>query len=243
MNLVFDLGGVVFRWRPDEFLPRLAPQRASTAEAARRFADDFFQGFRGDWGEFDRGVIEAGTLAGRIGERTGMDVGEARALIDAIARELVPMPDTVALLRRLRGEGPRLFYLSNMPGSYAHHLETTHDVFGIFERGLFSCRVGLIKPEPAMFGRAAADFGAPASELVLIDDVQANVDAAMAAGWQAIRFDDAQQCERDLRARGLVRSADWSGRGGPPTMPAMESIRTSDPAATVQPPRFEEGSS
>ena len=23
-TLVFDLGGVVFRWRPDEFLPRLA---------------------------------------------------------------------------------------------------------------------------------------------------------------------------------------------------------------------------
>jgi putative hydrolase of the HAD superfamily len=199
LNLVFDLGGVVFRWRPDEFLPRLAPQRATTPEMARRFAADFFQGFHGDWGEFDRGRLEAGPLAERIAARIGIEAGEARALIDAIAKELVPLSDTVALMRRLRGEGHRLFYLSNMPASYAHHLEATHDVFGSFERGVFSSRAGLIKPEPAMFAHAAEVYGCAPAELLLIDDVQTNVDAARACGWRAIRFEDAASCERDLR--------------------------------------------
>jgi putative hydrolase of the HAD superfamily len=199
MNLVFDLGGVVFRWRPDEFLPRLAPDRAATPAAASAFATDFFQGFRGDWGEFDRGRIEAGALAGRIGARIGMDVAEARRLIDAIAKELVPIPETLALMQRLRGEGHRLFFLSNMPKSYAQHLESTHDVFGFFESGLFSARIGLIKPEPGLFARAAATFDVPASQLLLLDDVQANVDAARACGWRALRFDGAAACEPELR--------------------------------------------
>ena len=71
-KLVFDLGGVVFRWRPDEFLPRLMPARASTPEKARAFAADFFEGFGGDWGDFDRGRLGVGR-PGRADRRAHRD--------------------------------------------------------------------------------------------------------------------------------------------------------------------------
>ena len=204
MRLVFDLGGVVFRWRPDDFLTRLLPARAPNAAAARALASTFFQSFGGDWGEFDRGCIEVDALASRIAARIGFTLDEVRLVIDAIPDELQPMPGTVDLLCRLYAGGRPLFFLSNMPLPYAAHLESAHDLFGCFEGGVFSSRVGLIKPEPAMFAHAARAFGAQPSELVLIDDIQGNVEAARAAGWRALRFDDAAQCAMDLAAIGLA---------------------------------------
>ena len=204
MRLVFDLGGVVFRWRPDEFLTRLLPARAPTPAAARALAGSFFEGFGGDWGEFDRGRIEADALAERIATRIGCTPDEARRVIDAIPDELQPIPATVELLRRLHDRGSRLFFLSNMPMPYASHLESAHDVFGCFEGGVFSSRVGLIKPEPAMFAHAARSFGGQPAGLMLIDDIQANVDAARVAGWRSLRFDDAAQCAAELEAIGVA---------------------------------------
>ena len=72
MNLVFDFGGVLFRWEPQAVLARLLPNRAATPEAARALVADVFQGYGGEWGEFDRGIVEPGPLVERIARRTGI---------------------------------------------------------------------------------------------------------------------------------------------------------------------------
>ena len=63
MNVVFDFGGVVFDWQPHDIVARVLPQHAPTPEAAERLVQHIFQGYGGDWGEFDRGTIEAEPLA------------------------------------------------------------------------------------------------------------------------------------------------------------------------------------
>ncbi len=204
MKIVFDFGGVLFRWMPLEFLPRLLPGRATSLLATQELARGIFQGFDGDWGEFDRGVLDAPALAQRIAKRTGLSVGEARHVIDAIPDELRPLPESVALLRRLHEAGRELYFLSNMPEPYARHLEATHEFLALFRRGVYSARVKMIKPEPAIFEHARASFGEVGTPLVFIDDVAKNVTAARAAGWQAIQFRDAAQCETELRSLGLL---------------------------------------
>jgi putative hydrolase of the HAD superfamily len=198
VNLVFDLGGVVLRWQPDEFLGRLLPARAPDRAAARALGAAFFQGFGGEWREFDRGAVEPGPLAARIAARIGLEVGEARTVIEAIPDELQPIPATVALIERLQAAGHRLFFLSNMPAPYARHLEVTHAVLARFEGGVFSSRVGLLKPDAAMFAHAATHFGMAPQALVLIDDIEANVAAARRAGWGGVLFEDAVRCEAAL---------------------------------------------
>ena len=205
MNLVFDLGGVVLRWQPDDFLPRLLPARAADRAAARALGAAVFQGFGGEWREFDRGTVEPGPLAERIASRTGLDVDEVRTLIEAIPHELQPIPETVALIERLQAAGHRLFFLSNMPVPYARHLESTHAVLGRFERGVFSSRVGLLKPDAEMFEHAAAHFGLAPQQLVMIDDIEANVAAARRVGWGGVLFEDAALCEAELQRQGLER--------------------------------------
>ena len=71
MNVVFDFGGVLFNWRPPELLARTLPQHVHDAASAQRWVRDFFQGYGGDWGDFDRGTVEPPALVQRIAARAG----------------------------------------------------------------------------------------------------------------------------------------------------------------------------
>jgi len=204
MNIVFDFGGVLFRWQPHEFLARLIPQRTRTGAETQALIADFFEGFAGDWGEFDRGMIEAGPLAERIAARTGLALADVRGVIDVIPHELVPLRDTVALLHRLHDVGHALYFLSNMPAAYADHLEANHAFIGLFRTGVFSARVNLIKPDPAIYAHATQAFGIDPARTLFIDDVAHNVAAAQAAGWQALQFRGAADCEAEMVTRGLL---------------------------------------
>ncbi|MFT3953495.1 MAG: HAD family phosphatase [Piscinibacter sp.] len=204
MTLVFDFAGVLFHWKPPALLARLLPHRVPDDAAAQHLVDEIFQGYNGDWGDFDRGTVEPGPLAERIARRTGLAVEETRRVIDGVPAELTPIAGTVALLRDLHATGRPLYFLSNMPEPYARHLEATHDFLGLFRGGVFSARAGLCKPEPEIFAHCAELFGFDPAQTLFFDDVAHNVVAARAAGWQAIQFLDPVQCRRELSGLGLL---------------------------------------
>ena len=47
-------------------------------------------------------------------------------------------------------------------------------------------------------------FGLEARDTLFIDDVQKNLDAAAQFGIRTLKFENAAQCERELRALGLI---------------------------------------
>ncbi len=204
MNIVFDFGGVLFTWHPHEFMARLLPAYAPNQAATNELVDNFFEGFGGAWGEFDRGTIEPARLAEAIAVRTGLPLGDVLRVIAQVPHELQPIAATVALLHALLARGHSLYFLSNMPAPYADHLEATHPIIGLFKAGIFSARVKLIKPEAAIFAHAQAAFGIEPGDTLFIDDMARNVEAARGAGWQALHFESAAQCEAAARARGLL---------------------------------------
>ena len=202
MHFVFDFGRVLFDWQPEALLQRVLPARVVDEASAAHWVAQVFQSYGGDWGEFDRGTVEPDALVQRISQRTGLAPAEVRAVVDAVPASLTPLPASVDLLHRLQQPGRAMFFLSNMPAPYADHLEREHAFVRAFSDGVFSARVQLIKPEPAIFDMASQRFGVAPGELVFFDDHPANVAAARAAGWQALLFSDAAQAEADLRAAG-----------------------------------------
>ena len=199
---VFDFGRVVFRWRPEMLVSTALPHRATDADATRHWVQQIFQAYDGDWGDFDRGVVEPPELARRIAARTGLAEAEAAAIIASCPSELEPLPDTVAWLRRLHAQGRPLHYLSNMPEPFAAHFERTHDFMRLFESGVFSSRVQLLKPDRAIFDHAAKLFGRAPTELLFLDDHLPNIVAAREAGWTAVHFIDAAQAEAEVQKLG-----------------------------------------
>ena len=204
MNLIFDFGGVVFRWQPAALIARELPHRAATPAAAQALADAFFQGYGGDWGEFDRGTVEVPDLVSRIARRLDLSPQEVLKVVDGVPAELQPIEATVQWLRELKSAGHRLLFLSNMPAPYADHLERAHDFLRWFEDGVFSARVRLAKPDAEIFEHALRQFGLRPQEALFFDDHPANVASAGALGLQAVQFLDAVQARADARRHGLT---------------------------------------
>jgi HAD superfamily hydrolase (TIGR01509 family) len=202
--VVFDFGRVLFEWEPEQLLSRVLPHRADAAQAAVHWVAQVFQGYGGDWGEFDRGTVTVPALVQRIATRTGLTTAEVQAVVDAVPAALAPLAGTVSILQRLKAAGHRLFYLSNMPLPYADHLERTHEFVGWFDGGVFSSRARFNKPEPAIYEHAERAFGLPAQHLLFIDDHAPNVHAARQRGWQGVQFVGPERLEADLRGLGLL---------------------------------------
>lgn len=204
--VVFDFGAVLFQWQPLALLQQTVPDLAPDEAAARRVAASFFESFTpdSDWARFDLGLVEEGELARRIATRTGAPEDRVRCVIDAIPGHLQPQADTVALLQRLKAAGHRLYYLSNMPSAYAAHLERQNAFIGDFLDGIFSARVGLMKPHRAIFELADERFALAGTPTVFIDDHAGNIAAAQAHGWQTVHFSGAAQAERELQQAGWL---------------------------------------
>ena len=184
--VVFDFGGVLFRWEPERLLAELLGARITPETPARHWMQQIFQSYGGDWGDFDRGTVEPAALVPRIARRTGLSEAEVQRVVDAVPHELQPQPATVALLRRLHAAGHPLFYLSNMPAPYATHLERTHDFMALFGDGVFSARVHHNKPEPAIFLEAARRIDVPPQHCIVFEDAPFGIEAARRAGMRAV---------------------------------------------------------
>ncbi|MFY7864062.1 HAD family hydrolase [Roseateles sp.] len=206
MNIVFDFGGVVFRWHPASFLARVWPHRVADVEEGAEVAAQFFENYGGDWGAFDQGLIDAETVIARITERTGWPRAEVAQVVAEVPNELQLQTDTAALIEELKQAGHRLFYLSNMPEPYADHLERSHPLNEWFESGVFSGRVKHSKPRQPIFEIASQQFGLAPQDCIFLDDHPANIEAAQALGWQAVLFTNAAEARQALAALGAVAS-------------------------------------
>jgi glucose-1-phosphatase len=61
-----------------------------------------------------------------------------------------------------------------------------------FDELVFSCEVGLAKPDPAIYETTCERLGVPTREAVFIDDKQQNVEAAAALGMRGVLSENTQ---------------------------------------------------
>ena len=198
MNLVFDLGGVVVRWDPDAIVAGVFSDPAVRAKVKRGVFED------PDWLELDRGTLGREDAIARAAKRTGVAADEIMRLLHAVPSSLVLFPETVDLLYRLKRKGHPLYCLSNMHFASIEYLEQTHAFWDVFQGRVISCRLQLCKPEAGIYEHLLQTYGLEPGKTLFIDDVQKNLDAAAKLGIRTLRFENAAQCERELRALGLL---------------------------------------
>ncbi len=204
MTVVWDFGGVLFRWDPAALVARTLPHRITAELNAQHWKEQFFLSYRGEWGDFDRGMTTVADMVPRIAQRTGLSETEVQAVVDAVPGELQPIADSVRLLIALRERGHRLHYLSNMPAPLADHLQRSHAFLALFASGIYSSHVQLTKPDPAIFVLAQQRFGGDPSDTLFIDDHPENIEAARRHGWQARLYTGSASLAIELLALGLI---------------------------------------
>lgn len=192
MNIVFDLGGVVFKWQPDAIIKSLF-EDSETQETVRA---DIFE--HPDWVELDRGTIALDQAIERGATRTGLPRQDIERLLNAVPRFLAPIEETIELIRTTRDTDNRLFILSNMHHASITYLEQRHDIWDMFDGIVISSRIRKVKPEIEIYEHLLTAYQLNVAETIFIDDMSENLAAASSIGIQTIRFVDPSQCRQAL---------------------------------------------
>ena len=192
-NVVFDFGGVLVSWRPQEIIDSFYAE-PHLRESLRTHA---FQ--HDDWLDMDRGTLDEASVVRRCAARMARPESELRALFEHLRAALTPIEPTVALLRELRERrGLKLYGLSNMSATIFAYLHGRHDFFELFDGIVVSAAVKLLKPEPAIYEHLRDRFALDFAESVFIDDMERNVESARRLGLPAIQFVTTEQVRREL---------------------------------------------
>ncbi len=203
-TIVWDFGGVLFRWDPATLIARTLPHRISAEHSAQHWKHQFFARPDGEWVAFDRGTLTEDDVVTGIAQRLAWPQTEVRAVVNAISDELQPIEGSIRLLKALHQRGHRLNFLSNMPAPLADHLQRQHAFLALFASGIYSSHVQLIKPEAAIYTLAQQRFGGDPAATLFIDDIPENIEAAQRYGWQARLFTGPDALETELRELGLM---------------------------------------
>ena len=198
MNIIFDLGGVVVRWEPEALLARIFDDPAICKVLYSKFLA------HPDWLELDRGTLAPEEAVARAARRTGLPEHQVANLLNAVPSSLVPIPDSIELLYRLKAQGHSLYCLSNMHVASIEFLERTHGFWAVFSGKVISCRVKSCKPEEKIYTHLLETFPIDPADSVFVDDVEVNLAAARKFGIRTIRFENSTQCAGALRALGCI---------------------------------------
>ena len=123
---------------------------------------------------------------------------EIRLTFDNVGECIHRADYAIPWIEDLKARGYKVLYLSN----YAEHTmkanEEALDFIQYMDGGVFSCYVGVIKPDPALFETICDKYGLVKDECVFIDDSEANTNAAAELGMKAIHFTNYDQAKKKL---------------------------------------------
>ena len=181
--VVFDIGSVL-EVIDDSVFPAPFETRHGLVPGAVAAASDFE-------GEPGLGEIDEAGFRAHWQRRLGLSDSQADELMADYWRWYVGTLDQplVDWFAGVRGRGLRAGILSNS-GPGAREAERHWGFEEMTDDIVYSHEVGLGKPDPAVYALMADRLGVEPEQIVFLDDVGVNVDAARAAGWHAVLNED-----------------------------------------------------
>jgi putative hydrolase of the HAD superfamily len=194
-TVIFDFGGVITS-SPFEAFNRLEAERGLPCDLIRRInaaeADD------NAWARFERAEIDAAAFDEAFAVEAKAQGHDLRGedVLAVLAGDI--RPRMVAALDWLTGNGYRIGCITNnVPtGDGAGMARTAEkaaaiaDILARFDQVIESSKVGIRKPDPAIYRLACDRMGVRADECVYLDDLGINCKPAAALGMVAIKVTD-----------------------------------------------------
>lgn len=182
-NILFDMGNVVILFSPETIMT----EKGITDPADRDLVmKEVFKSW--EWIAADAGIITSAEISERCLPRLPEYLHER--VDNCIRKWFIPLHEIDGMKEFIieqKAKGIGIYLLSNAPDSiYEYWDKTPAHVY--FDGKAISFEMGLSKPSAECFNAALDKFGIRAEETIFVDDVQENVDGAIAVGMRAVRF-------------------------------------------------------
>ena len=187
--VVFDYGGVICYIPSVEMRSELVRLSGLSAEVLW----ELDRKYRGEW---DRGTYDGIGHYRFILAKAGVSLNDDS--LARIARADIESwkhinPDTVKLMRDIKASGLRVGILSNIPHDFPR---SSIPVFAEADIAVYSCDLGIIKPEAGIYEKLREKAGCLYEEIVFFDDKVDNVNKAGELGIRAFLWEGADAARK-----------------------------------------------
>ena len=199
-NVVFDMGNVLFTFRPEEYIRRLG----YTGADAKLLETEIFQ--TAEWCSMDRGTLTPAQAAQLLRQRVPEHLQSA---VEPLVchwweGDLMPVPGMGDLVRELKAGGYGIYLLSNASRdvyAYFHRLPAADCFDGL----LISADWLMAKPQHEIYEKLYARFDLIPDECFFVDDRVDNVEVAQLTGMHATVFrGDVSRLRREMGDAGIT---------------------------------------
>lgn len=181
-NVVFDMGNVLVRYAPADFISRFA----ENPEQQMILLNEVFGSV--EWLQADRGAITKGEMERRICQRVPEELHlTVREVLAHWYDEIKPIIEMAQLVADLKSQGYQLYILSNASQDY-YQFRSVIPGIEYFDGEFVSSDWQLLKPEEEIYKRFFSHFQLVPSECYFIDDVAMNVECARNSGMSSHIF-------------------------------------------------------
>ena len=156
--------------------------------------------------DYDRGTLNSVAYWERVAHdlHRPLDAKKLSALIAADnAHWTQPNQAMIDWAAALQSAGIKTGILSNIGDAMEAGIVARFPWIADFTHRTFSHRLGLAKPDAAIYQHAAEGLGVPTGEILFVDDREENVAAARAAGMHAIQYIDHADFLQQMQAAGF----------------------------------------
>ncbi len=194
-NVIFDVGKVLIEYEPLEYIISLGFSQKRAQELLNIIFNNKI------WVELDRGTAILAKIMNVIVAENPNDKEDILKVLDedyAWFKIMVPKPESVNLVYKLKEMGYNLYILSNFSETGFMYVYNRYDFFKVFDGKVVSYQCFKVKPEPEIYEHLINKFGFDPKESVFIDDIPANLKAAEAFGIKTVLFTEFNEVKEKL---------------------------------------------
>ncbi|MCL2107564.1 MAG: HAD family phosphatase [Oscillospiraceae bacterium] len=192
MHFILDIGNVLIDFKPEKFLRSLLNDPPGEDRMNRLI----FQG--PEWVKLDEGRITQEEALAIFLAKEPLHQELTKKVMDNLTGLLTPIPETIALLPRVKMAGHGLYFLSNYHDKLRHYILARYPFFSLFDGGVFSCDVHITKPAAGIYTCLLDQYRLKPEDCLFFDDMAPNTAAAERLGMRAVLFSGAGDIERFL---------------------------------------------
>ena len=191
--VIFDIGNVLIRFAPDDFIKKLFP---GDVRLQQHMMKHVYQGPY--WLCFDRGTMNYEQAAKRLAQECGESEELYLHALYGWFRLKTPLEEGFRAAQRCKRAGKKLYLLSNYPqqGCEYVHKQYEHLFDPLFDGGIISCYEHVIKPDREIYDLLCSRYGIDPARAVFIDDTLCNIEGANKMGMHGFHMHEIGMMDR-----------------------------------------------
>lgn len=195
-KIIFDLGNVLLRFDPEDFLLKHFDQKIMEDLMIIFFCSD-------EWIYLDLGKMSIRDIENIFCKQNPQYKKEIQYVLDHFHYMLKPIEENIQILQSLKKQGYPLYLLSNFHQEAFEQLKKQYDFFALFDGSVISYHEHIIKPDKRIYQILLNRYHLNPQDCLFIDDCLSNIHVANELGIDGIVMNYGVSLKEELLKRNI----------------------------------------